>query len=110
MTRALALAFVGLMTGSVLIISSFPRLNPAPLARRLRAYVPGGAGERIPRGVSICPECGEAAAQNHVGIVSGIDGAGGDEGSLETGWDVVQPVDAGNFLDQIDVALEVAAE
>ena len=42
MTRAMALAFLGLMAGSVLIISSFPRLNPAPLAQRLRAYLPGG--------------------------------------------------------------------
>ena len=52
MTRALALAFVGLMTGSVLIISSFPRLNPAPLARRLRAYVPGGAAAYRPATMS----------------------------------------------------------
>lgn len=46
MTRSLALVFVGLLTGSVLIISSFPRLNPAPLSQRLRAYLPGAPPRR----------------------------------------------------------------
>ncbi|MEZ5374020.1 MAG: type II secretion system F family protein [Microthrixaceae bacterium] len=46
MTRALALAFVGLFAGSVLVIASFPRLNPVPLHQRLRPYLPGAAGRR----------------------------------------------------------------
>lgn len=41
MTRTIALAFVGLFAGSVLVIASFPRLNPAPLHHRLRPYLPG---------------------------------------------------------------------
>lgn len=39
MTRTIALAFVGLFAGSVLVIASFPRLNPAPLHHRLRPYL-----------------------------------------------------------------------
>lgn len=46
MTRALALAFVGVFAGSVLVIASFPRLNPAPLHQRLRAYLPGANAGR----------------------------------------------------------------
>ncbi|MCB1029453.1 MAG: type II secretion system F family protein [Microthrixaceae bacterium] len=46
MTRALALAFLGLFAGSVLVIASFPRLNPVPLHQRLRPYLPGAAGRR----------------------------------------------------------------
>ena len=47
MTRTIALAFVGLFAGSVLVIASFPRLNPAPLHHRLRPYLPGAPARRV---------------------------------------------------------------
>ncbi|MEZ5383265.1 MAG: type II secretion system F family protein [Microthrixaceae bacterium] len=48
MTRIAALAFLGLFAGSVLVIGSFPRLNPAPLHQRLGPYLPGATQRRAP--------------------------------------------------------------
>ena len=55
-------------------------------------------------------EAGEALADAHVGVVGGIDRARRHESPAQARRDRIESLHADDFLDQIDVALEVGAE
>jgi hypothetical protein len=67
-------------------------------------------GDEFDRLAFIDAESGEAAAQDHVGIVGGIDGLAGTKEPEQARGHIRKAVDAGDFLDEVDVALEVGAE
>ena len=67
-------------------------------------------GDELDRLAFVKPERSEAPAQDHVGIVSGIDRAGGHKGAKHPRGDIGEAMHARDFLDEVDVTLEVGAE
>jgi hypothetical protein len=67
-------------------------------------------GDQLDRLALVEAQTGKPLAEAHIGIISVIDGAGRNEGAAQTGWDTIEAFDAYDFLNEVDVALEVGAE